>query len=212
MPAFQPFDVQDNHAEVDEGGHGSESEDDTKKSFDFMGELQKLKEPGGSGRHSFIEQVKNAFKTPARIELGFGFGIEEGMLAPPLPALRQNLRIAPSVEDIPQNFSNSGDTLSMLGSDEAGNRDSDMSQGQEQGINFKIRELEDESRVPCARTPGIDAAQAFGRLSEQELQVRWHVIPAELHERLRLEAAHAVRRHPAHLALPVALTGAHDGR
>ncbi|OJT03399.1 hypothetical protein TRAPUB_5997 [Trametes pubescens] len=158
VPVFLPFDVEDNQADVDdgEGGHGSASEDDTKKSFDFTGELQKLKESGESDRHSFVEQLENAFKTPARIELGFDFGIEEGMLAPHLPAFPQNLRVVPSVEDVPQSFSHSGGTSSMFGSDETGNRDSGIFQDQEQDISFMMRELEDECCVypePYVRRP-----------------------------------------------------------
>lgn len=57
------------------------------------------------------------------------------------------LRVAPSVEDVPQSFSNLGDTLSMFGSDETGKHDLGLSQDQEQDISFSMRELEDECRV-----------------------------------------------------------------
>ncbi|KAH9846904.1 hypothetical protein C2E23DRAFT_872120 [Lenzites betulinus] len=149
VPVFhaQLFDAEANQADIDDGeGHGSASEDDTKKSFDFTGELQKLNESGASDRASFVEQLENAFKTPARIELGFDFGIEEGMLAPPLPALPHELRPVPSTDDVPRSFSNGGDVSSMFdGSDETGNRDSGMSQDHD--ISFMMRELEDECRV-----------------------------------------------------------------
>ncbi|KAI0828480.1 hypothetical protein BC628DRAFT_1316551 [Trametes gibbosa] len=149
VPVFhaQLFDAEANQADIDDGeGHGSASEDDTKKSFDFTGELQKLNESGASDRASFVEQLENAFKTPARIELEFDFGIEEGMLAPPLPALPVDLRPTPSAEDVPRSFSNGGDASSMFeGSDETGNRTSGMSQDHD--ISFMMRELEDECRV-----------------------------------------------------------------
>lgn len=72
-------------------------EGDTKKSFDFTGELKKLNESGGSERKSFVEQLENAFKTPAKVDLklfnkggksvGTGIG-KDGVLTlevPPVP-------------------------------------------------------------------------------------------------------------------------------
>ena len=49
LPVFRAalFDEDANQADVDEG-EGSASEDDTNKSFDFTGELQRLNESGGS--------------------------------------------------------------------------------------------------------------------------------------------------------------------
>ena len=64
----------DNEADVDEPNHTSSSEDDTKQSFDFTGELRRLNESGGAHRRSFVEQLENAFKTPSRLgaeALGF---------------------------------------------------------------------------------------------------------------------------------------------
>ncbi|KAF8170708.1 hypothetical protein K438DRAFT_1982567 [Mycena galopus ATCC 62051] len=52
------------HGDMDEGEVGS-SEEDTKKSFDWTGELRNLNESGGSDRRSFVEQLENAFATPA---------------------------------------------------------------------------------------------------------------------------------------------------
>jgi hypothetical protein len=46
-------------------------EDDTKKSFDFMDELKKLNESGGSDRLSFVEQPENVFRTPANLRYDF---------------------------------------------------------------------------------------------------------------------------------------------
>ncbi|KAH7920517.1 hypothetical protein BV22DRAFT_1133018 [Leucogyrophana mollusca] len=76
---------------------GMSSEDDTKKSFDFTGELQKLNESGGSDRRSFVEQLENAFRTPAKIDLRYDFGMQlhNGFLSgdvPPVPKL-------PSLQD-----------------------------------------------------------------------------------------------------------------
>ena len=74
LPVFraQLIDEKQVVGEVDDGDHSSE-EDDTKKSFDFTGELQKLNESGGSDRRSFVEQLENAFRTPAKIDLRYGF-------------------------------------------------------------------------------------------------------------------------------------------
>ena len=75
----------DNHAEIDEG-HAS-SEDDTKKSFDFTGELKKLNESGASDRRSFVEHLENAFRTPAKIDLRYGFSDSLCVRLPPIPAV-----------------------------------------------------------------------------------------------------------------------------
>jgi hypothetical protein len=45
------------------------SKEDTKKSFDFTGEIKKLNASGASDRASFVEQLKMTFKTPAKINL-----------------------------------------------------------------------------------------------------------------------------------------------
>ena len=63
------------------------SEDDTKKSFDFTGELRKLNESGASDRRSFVEQLENAFRTPARVDLRYGFEVLPPAAPPPLPAM-----------------------------------------------------------------------------------------------------------------------------
>ncbi|KAJ7585387.1 hypothetical protein C8J56DRAFT_122743 [Mycena floridula] len=57
---------------------------DTKKAFDFMGELKKLNESGASDRRSFVEQLENAFKTPAKIDLGL-LRVTDGLLGIPVP-------------------------------------------------------------------------------------------------------------------------------
>ncbi|KAJ7585441.1 hypothetical protein C8J56DRAFT_1087354 [Mycena floridula] len=57
---------------------------DTKKSFDFTGELKKLNESGVSDRRSFVEQLENVFKMPAKIDLGL-IGGTDGLLDIPVP-------------------------------------------------------------------------------------------------------------------------------
>ncbi|KAJ3980260.1 hypothetical protein F5890DRAFT_1557848 [Lentinula detonsa] len=87
LPVFHLIDANDNHAEIDD--MMDVDEDDTKKSFDFTGELQKLNESGGSDRASFVEQLEQAFKTPAKIDLRYDFGGQNGLLRvdlPPLPS------------------------------------------------------------------------------------------------------------------------------
>ncbi|KAJ3908042.1 hypothetical protein F5879DRAFT_794348 [Lentinula edodes] len=88
LPVFHLIDVDDNHADLDD--MLDVDEDDTKKSFDFTGELEKLNESGGSDRASFVEQLEKAFKTPAKIDLRYDFGGQGGLLqvdVPPLPVL-----------------------------------------------------------------------------------------------------------------------------
>ncbi|KAJ7785840.1 hypothetical protein B0H16DRAFT_1354701 [Mycena metata] len=87
LPVFhvEPADDDTHHAYMDEGS----SEEDTKKSFDFTGELQKLNESGGSDRRSFVEQLENAFKTPAKLDLR---GLLTADIPPPLPPMPVNLQ------------------------------------------------------------------------------------------------------------------------
>ncbi|KAG0697268.1 hypothetical protein DFH29DRAFT_160061 [Suillus ampliporus] len=84
-PVFraQVIDEDDHHADIEETGMSSE--DDTKKSFDFTGELQKLNESGGSDRLSFVEQLENAFRTPAKIDLRYDLDLQLGV--PPVPKI-----------------------------------------------------------------------------------------------------------------------------
>ena len=172
LPVFQAqlFDAESHQVELDDGDHvpTSPSEDDTRKSFDFTGELRKLNESGGSDRASFVEQVEQAFKTPGRIQLGFDFGLDESMLAPPVPALPKSMR-AGMVEDVPQSFSHAEDTTSMYGgSDESGARDSGISQVNEHDISLMMRELEDECRVYpdlSKSTSTVRSKRSDGRLN-----------------------------------------------
>ncbi|KAJ7473614.1 hypothetical protein B0H11DRAFT_2036563 [Mycena galericulata] len=89
LPIFNVQLVEDDghHGDIDEGGLSSE--EDTKKSFDFTGELQKLNESGGSDRRSFVEQLENAFKTPAKIDLR---GLLNVDVPPPLPPVPVTLK------------------------------------------------------------------------------------------------------------------------
>ena len=61
-------------------------DNDTKRSFDFTSELKRLSESAGTHRHSFVEQLESAFRTPAKYDLdGFGhFRPEEDV--PSIPA------------------------------------------------------------------------------------------------------------------------------
>ena len=58
------------------------SDEDTKITFDFTGELKMLNESGASDRRSFVEQLENAFRTPAKVDLCYDFG---GHLRPDVP-------------------------------------------------------------------------------------------------------------------------------
>ena len=49
------------------------SEDDTKKSFYFTGEIKKRNESGASHRRSFMEQLEYTFRTPTKIDLRYNF-------------------------------------------------------------------------------------------------------------------------------------------
>ncbi|KAG2338846.1 hypothetical protein BDR05DRAFT_951659 [Suillus weaverae] len=84
-PVFRAkvIDEDDHHADIEEAGMSSE--DDTKKSFDFTGELQKLNQSGGSDRLSFVEQLENAFRTPAKIDLRYDFDLPPDV--PPVPKI-----------------------------------------------------------------------------------------------------------------------------
>ncbi|KAK0232546.1 hypothetical protein IW262DRAFT_1725 [Armillaria fumosa] len=82
-PVFraQVIDEQEHHAEIEP------LEKDTNMSFDFTGEIKKLNESGDSGRHSFVEQLENAFRTPAKIDLCYDFAgpIKDGFLQVDVP-------------------------------------------------------------------------------------------------------------------------------
>ncbi|GLB36845.1 hypothetical protein LshimejAT787_0311320 [Lyophyllum shimeji] len=90
LPSFHLVDDEDNHADIEAGGNSSE-EDNTKKSFDFTGEIRKLNESGASDRRSFVEQLESAFRTPAKIDLRYGFGSFLGVDVPPVPKVPAGL-------------------------------------------------------------------------------------------------------------------------
>ncbi|KAH9837979.1 uncharacterized protein C8Q71DRAFT_898946 [Rhodofomes roseus] len=119
VPVFQLFDEDDHQADI-ESSPTSPAEDDTKKSFDFTGELRKLNESGGSDRRSFVEQLENAFRTPAKIGLDYGLdeqlGFKNDFLdVPPVPPLPANLRSTPSEDIAPRSVSNPEDYSAMYG-------------------------------------------------------------------------------------------------
>ena len=74
------------HADSTSGDSDVTSDEDTKKSFDFTGEIRMLNESGASDRQSFVEQLESAFKTPARIDLRYNFP-DNAMDVPPVPSL-----------------------------------------------------------------------------------------------------------------------------
>ncbi|KAL0062368.1 hypothetical protein AAF712_010779 [Marasmius tenuissimus] len=103
IPVFHANVLDENENLVDDVTSEEES-DHTKKSFDFTGELNKLNESGASDRRSFVEQLENAFKTPAKIDLRCDFG--NGFLhadAPPLPPLPSMF----SKQSVPEDVSTS---------------------------------------------------------------------------------------------------------
>jgi hypothetical protein len=83
-PVFRltlPGDDDQNGFGID-GESAHSSEEDTKKSFDFTGEIMKLNESGASDRASFVEM---AFKTPAKVDLHYDFSTHLRVEVPPLP-------------------------------------------------------------------------------------------------------------------------------
>ncbi|KAF9258752.1 hypothetical protein L218DRAFT_711641 [Marasmius fiardii PR-910] len=104
LPIFHANIIDENDNLIDDEVTEDES-DHTKKSFDFTGELNKLNESGGSDRRSFVEQLENAFKTPAKVDLRCGFAVG-GLLhadVPPLPPLPS----MPKAQTVPENVSTS---------------------------------------------------------------------------------------------------------
>jgi serine/arginine repetitive matrix protein 2 len=70
------------------------SDEDTKNTFDFTGELMMLNESGASNRRSFVEQFENAFRTPAKVDLCDDFGGHLHVDVPPVPNLPLNVSSA----------------------------------------------------------------------------------------------------------------------
>jgi len=94
LPTFRAslIDKEDNHLDIDDGS--VTSDEDTKKSFDFTGELEKLNESGVSDRRSFVEQLENVFRTPAEVDLCYDFGGHLRVEVPPVPSIPVDLRMA----------------------------------------------------------------------------------------------------------------------
>lgn len=113
QPVFRAslFDEEANQTDIDEGD-GSASEDDTKKSFDFTGELRLLSESGGSDRRSFVEQLENAFRTPSDVSLGLELGADLFLKdAPPVRALPLEHREPPDEDMVPQSVTDSNASI-----------------------------------------------------------------------------------------------------
>ena len=90
LPVFHVslIDDEQNHYDID--GMNT-SDEDTKNTFDFTGELQKLNESGASDRRSFVEQLESAFRTPAKVALCYDFGSHLRADVPPVPKVPVNL-------------------------------------------------------------------------------------------------------------------------
>ncbi|KAI5117598.1 hypothetical protein M0805_006712 [Coniferiporia weirii] len=101
IPVFHAPSVDDEiiDLEVDDGLYPSD--DETKKSFDFTAELRKLSESGGSDRQSFVMQLEDAFKTPAKYgNHGLGAKLDFGSRddVPEVPPIPMEYR--PSVKPV----------------------------------------------------------------------------------------------------------------
>jgi len=79
------------HADSSSGDSDNPFDEDTKKSFDFTGEIRILNELGASDRRSFVEQLENAFRSPARIDLTYSFP-DNAMDISPVPALPTDIQ------------------------------------------------------------------------------------------------------------------------
>jgi serine/arginine repetitive matrix protein 2 len=105
----------------DESDSSSLEENDTKKSFDFTSELKSLSESAGSHRRSFVEQLENAFRTPAKYDLDrFGhFEPEDVPPMPPIPHLTSGRHLSKeSKESCDPNAALSSHVLPLLPSPE----------------------------------------------------------------------------------------------
>ena len=101
IPPTEPipvFRAQVFHPDRSFGNSDITSDEDTKESFDFTGEIRMLNKLGASDRRSFVEQLENAFRTPARIDLKYTFP-EHAVNIPPVPTLPADLELALSSED-----------------------------------------------------------------------------------------------------------------
>jgi serine/arginine repetitive matrix protein 2 len=104
LPVFHASLIDDEQNRYDIEGMNTLDED----TFDFTGELKNLNDSGGSDRRSFVEQLENASRTPAKVDLCYDFGGHFRADVPPVP-------------DVPLNFSavttsRSGDGTGSFGS------------------------------------------------------------------------------------------------
>src|SRR6188768_499930 len=65
---------------------------DSKKSFDFMEESKQLSESDASDYRSFVEQLENAFRTPAEVDFRYNFGCHLRVEIPPVSSIPVGLR------------------------------------------------------------------------------------------------------------------------
>jgi serine/arginine repetitive matrix protein 2 len=85
LPVFHASLIDDEQNRYDIDGMNT-SDEDTKNTFDFTGELKNLNDSGGSDRRSFVEQLENAFRTPAKVDLCYDFRAD----VPPVPGVPLN--------------------------------------------------------------------------------------------------------------------------
>ena len=84
LPVFHASLIDDEQNRYDIDGMNT-SDEDTKKTFDFTGELKNLNDSGGSDHRSFVEQLENAFRTPAKVDLFYDVGGHLRADVPPVP-------------------------------------------------------------------------------------------------------------------------------
>ncbi|KAF7791167.1 hypothetical protein EIP86_002178 [Pleurotus ostreatoroseus] len=160
----------DSANEADMDSPASPCGSDTGKSFDFTGELKKLNESGASDRHSFVEQLENAFRTPARVDLGFDLEDRSFLRpdVPPVPLLPPELRSTPREDLVPQNVSEVSEcdmSIAVHESETSSNRDSSVSADT---LDHLLKECEDFCRPygSVGNTPvSMRSRESDGRLN-----------------------------------------------
>jgi serine/arginine repetitive matrix protein 2 len=93
FPVFHASLINNEQNQYDTDKGMNTSDEDTKKSFDFTGELKNLKilnESGALDRRSFVEQLENAFRTPAKVDLCYDFAGHLRPDVPPVPIVPMN--------------------------------------------------------------------------------------------------------------------------
>jgi serine/arginine repetitive matrix protein 2 len=114
LPVFHASLIDDEQDWYDIDGMNT-SDEDTENTFEFTGELKNLNDSGGSDRRSFVEQLENAFRTPAKVDLCYDFGGHLCADVPPVP-------------EVPLNFSAFTTSRSGDGSGSFGSRLLDVQQ------------------------------------------------------------------------------------